>query len=159
MNDVRRDFGQKPGPLVQIEAHDGVLLVDKPSGPTSHDIVDKIRKRFRFRKVGHGGTLDPQATGLLVILLGKGTKLSNRMTASDKVYQGVREVSVTGVDTYDDSEPLESVDDSVDDAGGVRVSGPDLEMDDNNLEPDAEDDNLVTKIPLVIFEGMEEFSV
>ena len=47
---------------------DGVLLVDKPSGPTSHDVVRDIRKIFRIGKVGHGGTLDPNATGLLVIL-------------------------------------------------------------------------------------------
>lgn len=76
-----------------------------------------------------------------------------------KVYQGVREVSVTGVDTYDDSEPLENVNDSEDDVGGVRVSGPDLEMDDNNLEPDTESDIPVTNTPLVIFEGMEQFSI
>lgn len=75
------------------------------------------------------------------------------------VYQGVRKVSVTGVDTYDDSEPLESVDNSDDDAGGVRVSGPDPEIDENNLEPDVERDIPVTNAPLVIFEGMEEFSV
>jgi len=48
--------------------------VDKPGGPTSHDIVAEIRRKFRLSKVGHGGTLDPQATGLLVILIGKGTK-------------------------------------------------------------------------------------
>ncbi|MBP7639016.1 MAG: tRNA pseudouridine(55) synthase TruB, partial [Kiritimatiellae bacterium] len=47
---------------------DGVLLVDKPAGPTSHDVVHRIRKTFRIDKVGHGGTLDPNATGLLVIL-------------------------------------------------------------------------------------------
>ncbi len=84
-------------------------------------------------------------------------KLDSR--TADKVYQGVREVSVTGVDTYDDSEPLESVDDSDDDAGGVRVSGPDPEMDENNLEPDVESDIPVINTPLVIFEGLEEFSV
>ncbi len=84
-------------------------------------------------------------------------KLDSR--AADKGYQGVKEVSITGIDTYDDSEPLESVDNSVDDAGGVRVSGPDLEMDENNLEPDVESDIPLTNTPLVIFEGMEEFSV
>ena len=73
---------------------DGVLLVNKPSGPTSHDIVDKIRKKFKIKKVGHGGTLDPQATGLLVILLGKGTKLSNRMLTSDKTYTGTISLGV-----------------------------------------------------------------
>ncbi len=76
-----------------------------------------------------------------------------------KGYQGVREVSVTGVDTCDDSEAIENVIDSVDDAGGVRVSGPDPEMEDNNLEPDVESDIPVTNTPLGIFEGMEEFLV
>ncbi|NLC79763.1 MAG: tRNA pseudouridine(55) synthase TruB [Lentisphaerae bacterium] len=68
---------------------DGVLLVDKPAGPTSHDVVHKIRRRFQIKKVGHGGTLDPNATGLLVILLGKGTKLSDRLMGGDKAYSGV----------------------------------------------------------------------
>lgn len=67
---------------------DGVLLVDKPAGPTSHDVVHRIRKTFRIDKVGHGGTLDPNATGLLVILLGKGTKLSDRIMGGDKAYTG-----------------------------------------------------------------------
>jgi len=67
---------------------DGVLLVDKPAGITSHDVVHKIRRNFKIKKVGHGGTLDPNATGLLVILLGKGTKLSNSVMSGDKTYQG-----------------------------------------------------------------------
>lgn len=73
---------------------DGVLLVDKPSGPTSHDIVDCIRELFKFEKVGHGGTLDPMATGLLLILLGRGTKLSNYVMGSDKSYEGVMHLGV-----------------------------------------------------------------
>lgn len=68
---------------------DGLLLVDKPQGLTSHDVVDRIRRRFRFRKVGHGGTLDPMATGLLVLLIGRGTRLAERIMSSDKVYEGV----------------------------------------------------------------------
>jgi tRNA pseudouridine55 synthase len=67
---------------------DGALLVDKPAGPTSHDIVAKIRRHFRIDKVGHCGTLDPAATGLLIIVLGRGTKLSERLMSSDKVYEG-----------------------------------------------------------------------
>lgn len=74
---------------------DGVLLVDKPSGPTSHDVVDRIRRRFRFKKVGHGGTLDPAATGLLIILLGRGTRLSSRFMSSDKTYEGVMRLGIT----------------------------------------------------------------
>jgi tRNA pseudouridine55 synthase len=79
----------KGGALPTHEPHDGILLVNKPSGPTSHDIVDAVRKKFRIDKVGHGGTLDPRATGLLILLLGRGTKLSNAMMSSDKIYTGV----------------------------------------------------------------------
>ena len=55
---------------------DGIMLVDKPSGMTSHDVVDFLRKSLKFRRVGHTGILDPNATGLMLMLLGKGTKLS-----------------------------------------------------------------------------------
>lgn len=74
---------------------DGVLLVDKPVGPTSHDIVAVIRRTFRIEKVGHGGTLDPNATGLLVILLGRGTRLSAQIMGGDKTYQGVMRLGRT----------------------------------------------------------------
>ena len=74
---------------------DGALLVDKPPGLTSHDVVDQIRRRFRIRKVGHCGTLDPNATGLLVIVLGKATKLSEKLMACDKVYEGAAHFGVT----------------------------------------------------------------
>lgn len=68
---------------------DGILLVDKPAGMTSHDVVNAVRRMFNIRKAGHGGTLDPSATGLLVLLLGRGTKLSERVMGGDKVYEGV----------------------------------------------------------------------
>ncbi len=87
-------------PLPDIAAHDGVLLVDKPSGPTSHDIVDCIRRHFGIRKVGHGGTLDPLATGLLIILLGRGTKLSESLMGFDKTYEGVLRLGIA-TDTQD----------------------------------------------------------
>jgi tRNA pseudouridine55 synthase len=67
---------------------DGAILIDKPAGPTSHDVVDVIRRRFGIKKVGHCGTLDPNATGLLIIVLGRGTKLSERLMGNDKVYEG-----------------------------------------------------------------------
>jgi len=67
---------------------DGAILIDKPAGPTSHDVVDAIRRRFQIKKVGHCGTLDPNATGLLIIVLGRGTKLSERLMGDDKVYEG-----------------------------------------------------------------------
>ncbi len=83
-----RSMYRAPVPPKMSDPFDGILVVDKPAGPTSHDIVDAIRKNFGIKKVGHGGTLDPQATGVLVILTGKGTKLSNRFMSSDKVYEG-----------------------------------------------------------------------
>ncbi len=81
-------YPRRPAPPQEFSPFDGVLLVNKTAGPTSHDVVDKIRKKFRFKKVGHGGTLDPQATGLLIILLGKATKLSSHFLGSDKTYEG-----------------------------------------------------------------------
>lgn len=71
-----------------FDALDGAVLIDKPAGPTSHDIVDEIRDGFRIKKVGHCGTLDPNATGLLIMLLGRGTKLSEKLMSDDKVYSG-----------------------------------------------------------------------
>ncbi|UCD55554.1 MAG: tRNA pseudouridine(55) synthase TruB [Candidatus Omnitrophota bacterium] len=70
-------------------SREGIILIDKPDGPTSHDIVDFVRKRFRFRKAGHAGTLDPMATGLLIILLGAFTKKSARFSNYDKEYKAV----------------------------------------------------------------------
>ena len=70
------------------ECVDGILLVDKPAGCTSHDVVNVIRRGFHLKKVGHGGTLDPGATGLLVILLGTGTKLLRQVRGSAKHYTG-----------------------------------------------------------------------
>ena len=74
--------------MQEFSAFDGAVLVDKPAGPTSHDIVDAIRRHFNIKKVGHCGTLDPNATGLLIIVLGRGTKLSEKLMSDDKVYEG-----------------------------------------------------------------------
>src|SRR5438270_8736452 len=86
--------------LHEFSAFDGALLVDKPSGPTSHDVVDAIRRRFGIKKVGHCGTLDPAATGLLIIVLGRGTKLSEKLMSDDKVYEGTIKFGET-TDSYD----------------------------------------------------------
>ncbi|MFO7821899.1 MAG: tRNA pseudouridine(55) synthase TruB, partial [Lentisphaeria bacterium] len=67
----------------------GLLLVDKPTGWTSHDVVNCVRRRFRLKKVGHCGTLDPNATGLLVLVIGKATKLAQNFSNTDKSYRGV----------------------------------------------------------------------
>ncbi len=79
---------------------DGVLLLDKPKGCTSHDMVDFLRRRFGLRKVGHCGTLDPLATGLLVLVLGKATRIQDLLMAEDKRYQGVMHLGQT-TDTQD----------------------------------------------------------
>ena len=79
---------------------DGAILIDKPAGPTSHDVVDAIRRTFRIDKVGHCGTLDPNATGLLIIVLGRGTKLSERLMATDKTYAGTIKFG-EATDSYD----------------------------------------------------------
>lgn len=67
---------------------DGVLLIDKPIEWTSHDVVAKVRNHFRLNKVGHGGTLDPNATGLIMLLIGRGTKMSDKIMGGDKTYEG-----------------------------------------------------------------------
>jgi tRNA pseudouridine55 synthase len=66
---------------------DGVLVVDKPAGPTSHDIVDRARRTLRTRRVGHTGTLDPFATGVLVLCVGRATRLARFLAAGEKAYR------------------------------------------------------------------------
>ena len=78
----------------------GVILIDKPAGITSHDVVDVIRKMFKGYKVGHTGTLDPIATGLLNICVGDATKLSSELTSEDKKYK-VKMLLGVETDTYD----------------------------------------------------------
>ena len=78
----------------------GILKVDKPSGPTSHDVVDRIRKLTLVRRVGHAGTLDPFATGLLLVGIGKGTRLLEYLTHCKKTYEVVAKLGVT-TDTFD----------------------------------------------------------
>ena len=86
--------------MQEFTALDGAILIDKPSGPTSHDVVDAIRRKFGIKKVGHCGTLDPAATGLLIIVLGRGTKLSEKLMGDDKVYEGTMKLGET-TDSYD----------------------------------------------------------
>jgi tRNA pseudouridine55 synthase len=86
--------------MQDFSALDGAILIDKPVGPTSHDVVDAIRRRFQIKKVGHCGTLDPNATGLLIIVLGRGTKLSEKLMGDDKVYEGTIKFGET-TDSYD----------------------------------------------------------
>ena len=79
---------------------DGIALLDKPKGITSHDLVDKVRGIFDQRRVGHTGILDPLATGLMVMLLGKGTLFSPQLTGADKRYKAIIKFG-RATDTYD----------------------------------------------------------
>jgi len=79
---------------------DGILVIDKPAGPTSHDIVDEVRKLLKQKKVGHTGTLDPVATGVLPLVLGKATKIARYLTGGDKGYRATFRLGVT-TDTLD----------------------------------------------------------
>lgn len=78
----------------------GILIVDKPSGITSHDVVDKVRRSFRIKRVGHAGTLDPLATGVLVVLIGQATKLFSKFSYFDKSYEATITLGIS-TDTSD----------------------------------------------------------
>src|SRR3954449_11481550 len=77
-----------------------VLVVDKPRGPTSHDVVAKLRRALRTRSVGHCGTLDPMATGVLVVAIEDGTKLVPWLTVDDKAYEATLHFGVA-TDSFD----------------------------------------------------------
>ena len=74
--------------------HDGVLLVDKAEGMTSHDVVAVLRRKLDIKKVGHCGTLDPIATGLLLLTIGRGTKIQDLLMSEDKEYAGTLSLGV-----------------------------------------------------------------
>jgi tRNA pseudouridine55 synthase len=78
----------------------GVLVIDKPRGPTSHDVVARLRKKLGTREIGHAGTLDPMASGVLVVAIGEATKLSPYLTAADKHYEATLALGVE-TDTLD----------------------------------------------------------
>ena len=83
-----------------MSAPDGLLLVDKPSGITSHDVVDRVRCALGTRKVGHSGTLDPMATGLMLVGVGRATRLLRYLSGLDKTYEGTCRLGQE-TDTYD----------------------------------------------------------
>ena len=93
---------------------DGVLIVDKPIGPTSHDVVAGARRLYQTREVGHAGTLDPLASGVLVLMLGEARKLSGYLTRASKTYRALVEVG-RATDTLDaegtttDSQPVSAL--------------------------------------------------
>ena len=87
----------------------GVIIVDKPAGWTSHDVVNRMRRILQQRSVGHLGTLDPLATGVLPLVIGSLTRLAQFYTTSEKTYEGVIRFGFA-TDTYDaDGEPLDTV--------------------------------------------------
>lgn len=74
---------------------DGILNINKPKGITSHDVVEQVRKIFRFKKIGHAGTLDPDATGVLVLCLGKATKSVRFLINDDKEYEAIMVLGIS----------------------------------------------------------------
>jgi tRNA pseudouridine55 synthase len=82
------------------KSQDGVVLVDKKAGITSHDVVERFRRRAKIKKVGHTGTLDPMATGLLVLCVGKATRLQAYLMGMEKTYEGAIQFG-WATDTYD----------------------------------------------------------
>jgi tRNA pseudouridine55 synthase len=79
---------------------DGILNLDKPRGPTSHDVIDRVRALTGIRRVGHAGTLDPMATGVLLVCIGRATRVSEYLMAGQKTYRARVHLGVT-TDTYD----------------------------------------------------------
>ena len=89
---------QAPSPRTQ--APEGVLVVDKPEGPTSHDVVTLARRALKVSRIGHTGTLDPMATGVLPLVVGRATRLAQFLTAGDKDYEATIAFG-RATDTYD----------------------------------------------------------
>ena len=83
-------------------ANDGLLVIDKPGGLTSHDVVQRVRKLLGTRRVGHGGTLDPDATGVLLVAVGQATRFFPFLSKENKVYEGLIRLGYA-TDTYDAS--------------------------------------------------------
>jgi tRNA pseudouridine55 synthase len=79
---------------------DGILIVDKPAGPTSHDVVARVRRAVGIRSIGHTGTLDPMATGVLPLVLGRATRLARFLAATEKTYVAAIRLG-RSTDTYD----------------------------------------------------------
>src|SRR5688500_5069378 len=94
--------------LIPPKEMEGILLVDKPGDHTSHDVVARLRGKFKMKRIGHAGTLDPMATGLLIILIGKATRVSQYLISLDKEYEGTIELGKV-TDTQDaDGEMMET---------------------------------------------------
>jgi tRNA pseudouridine55 synthase len=94
--------------IVPPKEMEGILLVDKPVDHTSHDVIARLRGKLRMKRIGHAGTLDPMATGLLIVLVGKATRVSQYLISLDKEYEGTIEFGKV-TDTQDaDGEVMET---------------------------------------------------
>jgi len=105
-----------------VSAPDGLLVLDKPSGWTSHDVVSRTRRLARTRKVGHAGTLDPMATGVLVLGIGRATRLLGYLTLTDKAYTATVRLGVTTVTDDAEGDVLERSDASGLDDAAIEVA-------------------------------------
>src|SRR5438093_11092534 len=97
----------------------GILVIDKPVGPTSHDVVARVRRLLKEKKVGHTGTLDPMATGVLPLVIGRATKVARYLTGGDKTYRATVRLGVA-TDTFDSDGEVTS-------EGKVEVTGEQAE--------------------------------
>ena len=95
---------------------DGVLLIDKPAGLSSAEVTNRLKKKFRFDRIGHGGTLDPFATGLLIVLIGEATKVARFLLEGDKEYEAVAALGCPSI--------LKTADFGYDGKGQVRIDAP-----------------------------------
>ncbi len=92
----------------QMKELEGVLLVDKPTEHTSHDVVARLRRKLNMKRIGHAGTLDPMATGLLIMLIGKATRISQYLISLDKEYEGTITLGQTTDSQDADGEVMET---------------------------------------------------
>jgi len=94
--------------IVPRKELEGVLLVDKPGAHTSHDVVARLRRKLNMKRIGHAGTLDPMATGLMILLIGKATRISQYLISLDKEYEGTIELGKVTDSQDADGEVLET---------------------------------------------------
>ncbi len=100
---------------------DGILVIDKPAGLTSHDVINRVRRATKIRQVGHAGTLDPMATGVLVVCLGQATRVSEYLLGHDKAYRATIRLGLE-TNTYDaDGETIATHEVNVDRANVERA--------------------------------------
>ncbi len=129
-----RQANRDPAP--ELPPGGGLLLVDKPAGCTSHDVVGRLRRVLGTRRVGHAGTLDPMATGLLVVAVERSTKLLGHLALTDKTYQAtIRLGASTTTDDAEgeivataDWEDLAAISDAAIDTGIAALTGPILQV-------------------------------